>query len=80
MFRQVTSKTVSYNMDFVGYLISQEVIRRQDSGAPQMTRAEQDDFQRQLIAKVIIQGDVAAAIALRPTLESAPPVRQQLNG
>ena len=53
VFATVTSKAVSYNMDFVEYLMGQETARRFASGMPKMTLDQESDFRRELIAKVI---------------------------
>ena len=81
VFRTVTSKTVAYSMDFVEYLIGQEATRRSESGRAQMSDYEGGEFRRQLIAKVIIQGNVQAGIDLRPAPMNQPALqREQLNG
>lgn len=67
LFTVVTSNTVSYNMDTVEYLIKQELTRRTAAGEPKMSEWEQGEFRRQLISKLIIQGDAEGAIKLRPT-------------
>lgn len=81
VFNTVTSRQVQYNMDFVEYLMMQDAERRSKANLPKLTNGETADFRRQIIAKLIIQGDAAAAIALSST--SAPPITpatQQLNG
>ncbi len=84
VFSTVTARAVSYNMDFVEYLIGQEVTRRAAAGYAAMTLDELADFKRQLIALAIIQQNPEAAIALRstrtPTTVAVPTIRQQLNG
>lgn len=75
LFTVVTSNKVNYNMDTVEYLIAQEHERRTAAGQSRMTSFETAEFRRQLISKLIIQGDAAAAINLRPTTQ-----RKQLNG
>jgi len=83
VFTTVTSKAVSYNMDFVEYLMGQEAARRFASGIPKMTLDQENDFRRELIAKVIIQQNPEAAVALRseaPAVAAPTTTRQQLNG
>ncbi len=83
VFATVTSKAVSYNMDFVEYLMGQETARRFASGMPKMTLDQESDFRRELIAKVIIQQNPEAAVALRseaPAVAAPTTTRQQLNG
>lgn len=75
LFTVVTSAKVNYNMDTVEYLISQENERRAIAGQRGMTPFEVGEFRRQLIIKLIIQGDAEAAINLRPSSQ-----RKQLNG
>lgn len=75
LFNVVTSNTVNYNMDTVEYLVKQEMTRRVAAGEQRMTDWETGEFRRQLISKLIIQGDADAAIKLRPTTQ-----RKQLNG
>lgn len=82
IFNTVTSRQVQYNMDFVEYLMNQEAERRAKAGLPNMTMDQASDFRRELIAKVIIQGNPEAAIQLRSDGVQAAPAtqRQQLNG
>lgn len=75
LFTVVTSNTVNYNMDTVEYLIQQELKRRTVAGEPTLSQWEVGEYRRQLIAKLIIQGDAEGAIKHRPTLQ-----RKQLNG
>ncbi len=75
VFSVVTSSKVNYNMDTVEYLITQETERREAARQPKMTAWETAEFRRNLIAKLIIQGDAEGAINLRPTSQ-----RKQLNG
>jgi hypothetical protein len=67
VFNVVTSAKVTYNMDFVEYLIQQEITRRRQSRQAALNRQELDEFRRQLIATLIIRGDAEGAINLRPT-------------
>jgi len=78
LFRKITSGVVQYNMDFVGYLITQEVNRRREQRTAPLSEFEAQEFKRELISKLIIQGNADAAIALRPRPENSQ--RQQLNG
>lgn len=66
VFTVVTSAKVQYNMDFVGYLIKQEVDRRKVANEPLLSQWELEEFQRKLIGAVILRGDIDAAIKLRP--------------
>lgn len=66
VFNVVTSANVTYNMDFVEHLISQETMRRKVAGESVMTQWETSEFRRKLIGKIILQGDAEAAIKLRP--------------
>lgn len=75
LFTVVTSNTVNYNMDTVEYLIQQEMTRRAAASEPKMSQWEVGEFRRQLISKLIIQGDAEGAIKLRPTT-----TRTLLNG
>ena len=75
LFTVVTSSSVNYNMETVEYLIHQEMTRRAAAGDPVLSQWEVGEFRRQLISKLIIQGDAEGAINLRPTLN-----RKQLNG
>lgn len=75
LFNVVTSASVNYNLDTVEYLIKQEAERRVAAGQPAMTEWETGEFRRQLIARLVIQGDALGAINLRPTT-----TRKQLNG
>lgn len=75
LFTVVTSERVNYDMDIVEYLIAQEKTRRVAGQQPNMTEWEVGEFRRQLISKLIIQGDAQGAINLRPTTQ-----RKQLNG
>jgi predicted nucleic acid-binding Zn ribbon protein len=74
VFNVVTSKDVNYHMDFVEYLIHQEAVRRKAAKQPALNERETAEFRRQLISKLIVQGDAEGAIKLRPT------PRIQLNG
>lgn len=80
VFNTVTSRTVNYNMDFVEYLMNQETVRREKEGQPKLTIDQVADFRRELIAKLIIQGNAEAAIAHRPAGAAPATKRQQLNG
>jgi hypothetical protein len=62
----ITSKDVTYNMDFVGYLVDQERNRRASAGLPTMTLNQIEAFKRDVIRALIIRGDPTAAINLRP--------------
>ena len=75
VFTVVTSNTINYNMDTVEYLIHQEMMRRATASDPTLSQWEVAEFRRQLISKLIIQGDAEGAIKLRPTT-----TRKQLNG
>lgn len=75
MFAVVTSAKVNYNMDTVVYLIQQEIERRKAASQQPLSQYEMEEFKRQLISKLIVQGDAQGAINLRPTT-----TRQQLNG
>jgi len=66
VFSVVTSAKVEYNMDFVEHLIKQEIDRRKVAGEPLLSNWETGEFRRKLIGKVILQGDVTAALTLRP--------------
>lgn len=66
MFNVVTSAKVTYNMDFVEYLLKQEQDRRIVNGDPALSEWEISEYRRQLISKVILQGDADAAVKLRP--------------
>ena len=75
LFNTVTSASVTYNMDTVEYLMKQEAERRVVARQPAMTEWEAGEFRRQLISRLIVQGDALGAINLRPTT-----TRKQLNG
>ena len=66
VFNVVTSSKVTYNMDFVNYLIQQEIDRRRAANEPNLSEWEAAEYRRKLIGKVVLQGDIDAAIALRP--------------
>ena len=66
IFTVVTSAKIEYNMDFVEYLIKQEIDRRVVANEPVLSPWETGEFRRKLIGKVILQGDADAAIKLRP--------------
>lgn len=81
VFTTVTSKAVSYNMDFVEYLMGLEIERRLEANKPAMTIDQANDLRRQIIAKVIIQQDPIAAANLRSEDSVAIPLTtKQLNG
>lgn len=67
VFNVVTSSAVQHNMDFVEYLINQEVTRRVTAGDPPLSEWEHGEFKRQLVSTLIVRGDASAAILLRPT-------------
>jgi len=75
LFNTVTSASVNYNMDTVEYLVRQEEVRRKAANQAPLSKWEEGEFRRQLIAKLIIQGDAVSAINLRPTT-----TKKQLNG
>jgi hypothetical protein len=66
VFTVVTSTKVEYNMGFVEYLMKQEQDRRKVAGDPALSEWETSEFRRQLIGKLILQGDADAAVKLRP--------------
>ncbi len=66
VFTVVTSSKVQYNMDFVGYLIQQELDRRKVANDPALSQWELDEFRRKLIGAVILRNDIDGAIKLRP--------------
>lgn len=74
MFNVVTSASVNYNMDFVEYLVKQELDRRVVAKEPALSQWELGEFRRKVIGKLIVQGDAAAAVKLRPQS-----TRKQLN-
>jgi hypothetical protein len=67
----ITSANVQYNMDFIGYLVQQEQERRQSKGQKLLTKAQLDDFKRDLIRHLIIRRDAQAAINARPMMSEA---------
>jgi hypothetical protein len=67
VFNTVTSSGLHHNLDTVEYLIKQEHERRAAGNLPQMGESEAAEFRRQLISRLIIQGDALGAIELRPT-------------
>lgn len=75
IFTVVTSDKLTYNMDTVEYLLTQEKERRKIAREPDLSQWEAAEFRRQLISKLVIQGDAGAAITLRPTTS-----KKQLNG
>jgi hypothetical protein len=75
LFTTVTSADLQYNTDTVEYLVRQEQQRRCVAGEPALSEWEQGEFRRQLIRRLVIQGDAVGAINLRPTT-----TRRQLNG
>ena len=66
VFSVVTSAKVEYNMDFVEYLIKQELDRRKVAAEPALSQWELGEFRRKLIGALILRGDSEAAIKLRP--------------
>jgi hypothetical protein len=53
-------------MDFVDYLVTQEIDRRKVAAEPALSAWELGEFKRKLIGSVILQNDAEAAIKLRP--------------
>jgi hypothetical protein len=74
VFNVVTSANVNYNMDFVEYLIKQETERRIVAREPALSKWELGEYRRKIIGKLIVQGDTAGALKLRPQS-----TRKQLN-
>lgn len=74
MFSYVTSKDVTYNMDFVSYLMQNEMQRRAATGEPALSKEDLENYKKDLIKKVVISKDVESALKLRPS------IRRQLNG
>ena len=74
IFSTVTSNDVTYNLDFVTYLINTEIQRRAVKNEPPMSQEDLNNFKNDLMRKVVIQKDVQAATLLKPT------IRRQLNG
>ena len=66
IFSVVTSSKINYNMDFVDYLVKQEIDRRKVAAEPALSAWELGEFKRKLIGSVILQNDAEAAIKLRP--------------
>lgn len=75
VFNVITSDKISYNMDFVTHLVAQEVDRRKVTGEPALSEWELGEYKRNIIRKLILQGDASAAVSLRPQT-----TRKQLNG
>lgn len=67
LFTTVTSADLQYNTDTVNYLVKQEQQRRVTAGEPALSEWEEGEFKRQLIRRLVIQGDAVGAINLRPT-------------
>lgn len=74
LFSRVTSHDVTYNMDFVSYLMQIEIQRRAEKNEPPMSAEDMNAFKNELIRKVVIQKDVQSATLIRPS------IRRQLNG
>ena len=74
MFSVVTSKDVTYNMDFVSYLMQNELQRRAAAGEPALSKEDLENFKKDLLKKVVISKDVEAALKMKPS------IRRQLNG
>ncbi|MBT9138154.1 MAG: hypothetical protein DDT31_00704 [Syntrophomonadaceae bacterium] len=66
VFNIVTSSKVKYNMDFVEYLIRQEIDRRKVANESVLSPWELNEFRRTLIVAVILSNDIDGAIKLRP--------------
>lgn len=66
VFTVVTSAKVEYNMDFVEYLIGQELERRKIAIEPALSPWELGEYRRKIIGALILRGDADAAIKLRP--------------
>ena len=77
VFSRVTAHQVQDSADFVMYLITQEVQRRQQTHTPPLTDNELAVFRRQLTSLVVVHQNVQAAINLRPRNDITT---QQLNG
>jgi hypothetical protein len=80
IFNTITSKQVSYDMDFVQYLMGVEADRRATQGEPRLSAQEAAEFLSAIVSLVIIQGNPEAGIKYRLPVQHKSNTKQQLNG
>jgi hypothetical protein len=70
IFNTVYSRNISYNMDFVEYLIKNEIQRRYEKGLCSLMPLDVEQFRKELMSVMVIHNNPEMAINLKPRTDN----------